>query len=199
MGTLLLLEFGDCKQGNECLPFFLWVSVCTLLSTLISQKWRNTFILSYSHLSNSWKTWEQNVSQMWILYKWSLGMELSRLVIPCWQLSLVPMAVVVTLPSQEPNSPAEMLDHSYLMSSPPSSSLCWLPGSSGRAKGLLEEDDASHRHVKGWFWGLLGRLTLFTRVSNVLPTLEHLPTFVTWSFYQRDNCKWGRLLKSSMA
>lgn len=23
IGTLLLLEFGDCKQGNECLPFFL--------------------------------------------------------------------------------------------------------------------------------------------------------------------------------
>lgn len=67
-------------------------------------------------------------------------MELSWLVIPCWQQSPVQMAVAGTLPSQEPASPAKILSPLLPCVLPHPSSTLLIVRLHERAKGLFEED-----------------------------------------------------------
>lgn len=141
-------ETCACLCSCEC--------VCILLSMLISWKWRNTCILSYSHLLNSWKTWGVNrilakcefyVSGAWgwnYLAWWPL---VGSNLLCKYQWQALPL--LGTNFSSQDVEPTFTL---YLCPIPPQ--LFSLSGSSGRTSRRIY---ASHRHSKGLILRALGQ------------------------------------------
>lgn len=176
-----------------CLPLCEWEYVLLLKHALILEmEWYlSSFLLSTLKLLET-PGWIQDAGQMWIFHGWSLGIQPSQVVTPCWQPSPLQMAVAGTFPSQELTCPAKVLNPllpCVLLPFLLNSAYCQVPVEETR--GCLGRICVSHILILRALW----------QICSVRPYLKHTSYLRAHTqlhdslFYLQDNYKWDRLLK----